>query len=523
MGASIREVLAESLLGSSTPLDWDEVSRHLQTVVNDQKQIDRVADHRERQEFYQDGGHTQMAELIDKTIKDAGNKDLRKEWIDAAGFNNVTRRIITTHSTVYQDPALRSVGGKTNNALYQKAQQSFQQHDRSRQWNKLGNLHRTLLAQVRVRNIGSQSIPVLQPRIDIITPAQIPALISSPKDPTRLEGAIIQLSGYTARAGKEQPHSILWTNREVGYLRKNGSLMAEPVEHGLERMPLVLLKMDDDTDSLWSSFGKALIAAHKAEWFCEICLLKETKSATKQAILAGDLTAAAREQASDSETAITLPDGVSHQMADMSMDLSMFRDTSGHIVDTAASSYGIAPAILRHEGVQSAEARDMMRIPLRELRIEQHSPLREFERELAMVQSMVLKKDMPELAFEIDGWSIDFADPQTPRSGKEQLEEFEHSRRLRLTSTIKNVMRRNPDLDRKQAEAEIEENIADELWFNILQRPFMELSGAMHGAPADSGTVTPTATGDATSDDNSNGRADAVTPTQKGEGATVNG
>lgn len=486
MGASIREVLAESLLGSSTPLDWDEVSRYLNQLVKSDAETERVARHRRRQEFYADGGHSHVNELVEKTIQDKLVKELRKQWTDAAGFNNVTRRIINAMSTVYQDPALRLVGEEDsdNNKLYQRAQQAFRQNERSRQWNRLANLHRTLLVQVRVRNMGSQANPLLQPRIDIITPAQIRALISSPKDPTRLEGAIIELSGSSAR-DSNSPHSVLWTNSEVGYLDKEGNLMATPVEHELDRMPLVLLQLDEDTDSLWSTFGESLISAHTAEWFCDVCLLKETKSATKQSILAGDLTSAARNQASDSEAAVELPDGVSHQVVDMGMDLAMFRDTANHIVDTIASSFGIAPSILRHEGVQSAEARDLMRVPLRELRLEQHSPLREFERELAYVQSMVLAKDMPSLAFEFKDWSVDFADPQTPRSGKEQLEEFEHSRRLRLTSTIKNVMRRNPDLTRDQAETEIEENITDELWFNVLQRPFMELSGVMHGVPGE--------------------------------------
>lgn len=508
--------MAESLLGSSTPLSWDEVSRHLAKVVNDEAETERVARHRRRQEFYTDCGHPHVSELVEKTIQDKLVKELRKQWISAAGYNNVTKRIINAQSTVYQDPAKRTVKGKKNNEVYQDAQRAFRQNERSRQWNRLANLHRTLLVQVRVRNVGSMEDPLLQPRLDIITPAQIRALISSPKDPTRLEGAVIELSGTSVRDRPDQPHSVVWTNAEVGYLNKQGHLIQTPVEHGLARMPLVMLQLDEDTDSHWSSFGESLISAHTADWFCGVCLLKETKSATKQAILAGDLTSMARNQAADTEAPIEMPDGVSHQIADMSMDLSMFRDTSNHIVDTIASSFGIAPSILRHEGVQSAEARDLMRVPLRELRLEQQSPLREFERELAYTQAMVLKQDMPELAFEFEGWSIDFADPQTPRSGKEQLEEFEHARRLRLTSTTKNVMRRNPDLDRAQAEDEIEENIKDELWFQMLQRPFMALTGAMHGVPSEQ--VTPTSTGEQeTSDDSSEGRDDAVPPTQMGE------
>lgn len=509
MGASIREVLAESLLGSSKPLDWDMVSQQLARIIKHKSQAARIADHRERQEFYMDGGHPHIDELIEIVIQDRTVKDLRKEWIGAAGFNNVTRRIINAMSTVYQDPAVREVDGKQQNDKYQLAIKAFRQDERARQWNRLANLHRTLLIGVRVRNIGSQKVPVLQPRLDIITPAQILALITSPRDPSRIEGVVLELSGSISGG----PHSVLWTNHEIGYLDKEGNLLENPKPHGFDRMPFVLLRLDEDTDSMWSTFGRSLVSAHKAEWFCDVCLLKETKSATKQAILAGDLTHVARNQASDTESALEVPDGVSHQIADMSMDLSMFRDTANHIVDTIASSFGIAPSILRHEGVQSAEARDLMRVPLRELRLEQHSPLRDFERELAEVQAMVLRRDMPELEFDTKGWRIDFADPQTPKSGKEQLEEFEHARRLRLTSTVRNVMDRNPDLNRNQAEKLIGQNIEDELWFHIQQRPFFALTGAMHGG----NPATPAAKGDE-GDDGPNGRNE-VTPTQMGEEA----
>lgn len=512
MGASIRNVLAESVLGPGTALDWESVNRHLKEMVNDPAEKARVADHRERQEFYMDVGHASMNELIECVLKQQVTQDLRKEWVHAAGFNNVTRRIINAQSTVYQDPALRTVDPKANNKKYQVAQQVFSMPERSRQWNRLSNLHRTLLVGARVRNVGSQSSPVLQPRLDIVTPAQTRLLITNPKDPTIIEGAVIELGSKAT--GKNAPHSVLWTNAEKGYLNKDGELIATPEEHPFDRMPFSLLRLDDDTNSLWSTFGRSLVAAHKAEWFAEVCLLKETKSATKQPILAGDLANVEHGQVSDSESAIKLPDGVAHSVVDMSMDLSMFRDTGNHIVDTIASSFGIAPSILRHEGVQSAAARDLMRVPLRELRLEQQSPLREFERDLAEVQSMVLAEDMPDLAFDTTGWRIDFADPQTPRSEKEQLEEFEHSRRLRLTSTIKNVMRGNPDLTREQAEQEIQENITDELWFHMMQRPFQALTGAEFGG--DTTTATPAETGDpTTSDDDSNGRA--VPPTLMGE------
>jgi hypothetical protein len=100
-----------------------------------------------------------------------------------------------------------------------------------------------------------------------------------------------------------------------------------------------------------------------SSWLSSIFLLKEQKSATKQPVLQGDGTNIARSQAADSEVPIETADGQSITTVDMSMDLGMFRATSDHIIEHVAQDYGMSAALINQQGVQSAEARELMRVP----------------------------------------------------------------------------------------------------------------------------------------------------------------
>ena len=500
----ICEVLGESLLGSTnTPISWEEFGRYMRdNVVGSPRESERVKRHRRRQEFYQDGGHVHVKNLIQKVIKDKDVVNLREQWVETANFNNIVKRIVNERSTVYQDPASRTVSGDANNKKYQQLQILMRQHEKSRQWNRLSNLHRTVLVQVRVRNIGSQVNPVPQPVFDIITPAECMGLVCSPRDPTKLEAVCLEIGSTVGVDASKTPKYLVWTNKERIYLNSDAYVI-DVEDHNIGRMPIALLCLDESSShGLWPGMaGEDLISAQMALSFVQVCLLKELKSATKVPMLSGDLTSMARTQAADTEMPIEIPEGVIASVQDMGMDLGMFRDTANHIASVCASNYGLSADVMSHQGTQSAEARDLMRVPLRELRLEQHAPLREFERELALIQSLVMKVDAAPLAFEFNDWSIDFADPQTPRGIKQKLEEFEHARRLRLTSTYKHVAANNPDLTKEKAVEQVYQNVEDELHFHILQRPFMAMSGALHGG------APPASTGETTmSDDSSEGR-----------------
>jgi hypothetical protein len=252
-------------------------------------------------------------------------------------------------------------------------------------------------------------------------------------------------------------------------------------------MPWILFSLEPPAGSLLDSMtGEDLVAAHRAVWFENILLLKESKSATKQTVVSGDLASVTRGQALDSETPLEASDGVAVSTVDMSMDLSLFRATAQSIYETAAANYGIPPAVLMHQGVQSAEARELMRAPLKELRKEQIVYFRLFERELAEVQSMVLEADLPEFKFSMDDWRIDFGESQTPMSPLDETTLFEKERSLGLTDTVEVLMRRNPHITAEHATATMLRHIKVETERVRAMKPLVSISGGMSTPQNDS-------------------------------------
>ncbi len=481
----INTVLATMPTGTvEAPLDTSELARYLRDQLDTEPEKKRNESHALRDELFRDGGCKYMESVIDTVYSDDQVKQLRKKWVPFARFNNAIKRIVKELSTVYTEPALRSVDGDENNSRYQEMLKLCLMDTRMVEINRLFNLHRALLVRPRVRvdEAGERSVV-----LDVATPASVRALLH-PNDSTLVVGWLIKTSYRTARKTMATPAWTLWTKHEVALLDDRFNVISGTYkEHGLGVNPWVPITAHPGMAGFWpGEEGQDLVAATVAIWFTNISLLKETKSATKQTIIQGDTTTSARQQVMDTEVPAELNDGTAVNTVDMSMDLAIFTGTSDHALERAANNYGISMAQMTHQGVQSAEARDLMRVPLRELRLEQQTPFRVFEFLLVTALAAVLHVDWPEMAFEVVGWRMDFGEPQTPLSPMERLVIFAKARSEGLDNTIAYLMRLNPDLTAEQAEEIVEENIRVETWRNQKMRPLMKISGAM-GAQTPSG------------------------------------
>lgn len=400
-----------------------------------------------RQRFYCSAGDADMEIFIQSVIKDPVVQKKRIEFIEHAKFNNVLRRIIHELATVYALPATRTVEGDENNARYQELQRRCRMAEVMLRVNRLALLHREVFIQPRVRVLNGKPEPV----IEVLIPDSFDA-IGHPLDKNAEIAVALDVEFKTLNTSR-QPKRIVWTTDSWFFVDAGGvPFVNEPTPHTFGRIPGVLFHIEPPSSGLFdTTTGDDLEAAHRSVWFLAILLLKESKSATKQHILQGDLTGMARAQAADTDVPIELPEGATATTVDNSMDLGAYLATMRGVFETAAANFGLPPSVLSHSDVQSAEARELQRVPLREIRLQQQIPFRDLERELAEVMSVVFK-DIPDLAFTTDGWKIDFADPQTPLGTKDALEVFKQERELGLTSTKAEVMRRNPDLTPEQAE-----------------------------------------------------------------------
>lgn len=462
-------------------LSWDQISAYLREQYDTDREKQREARHRLRDELYMDGGIAAMEVLIDLVFTDPTVREMRKRWVRHARFNNAIKRIVNELSSVYSEPAIREVGAESENKRYQELQDRCQQHEQFIRLNRMLNLHRALLVGFRVRELASGE---REPVIDMATPSIVRAVIH-PNDSTQVIGWLIRVAHRNIHTNDADriPSWVLWTDHEKARLNESLHIIGTPEPHGFERCPWVAVTRGPSIPGFWpGDEGEDLVAAQIAIWFANICMLKETKSATNQTILSGDLTSMARHQAMDTETPIEAPEGVGVSTVDMSMDVSTFGATADHILEHAANNYGMSLSLIKHQSATSADSRELMRVPLRELRREQQVPLRSFEKRFVEVQRMVLEKDLPELAFSTEGWSIDFGESQTPLSERESADLYEKQKALGLTNPVDFILEKNPDLSERAAKALLKRNVDLSLELEEMRRPLYALNGAL-GAP----------------------------------------
>jgi hypothetical protein len=267
------------------------------------------------------------------------------------------------------------------------------------------------------------------------------------------------------------------------HLRENLSVIGDSYQtHPLGLVPWVPVTLEPPCAGFWpGNDGEDLVAAHVSIWFANVLQLKETKSATKQAIVTGDGANTARGQSGDTEVPAELSDGQKLTTVDMSMDTSMFRDTADHVLEHAAQNYGMPAQVINHAGVASGEARELLRLPLKERRKHQQVPLRRFEKRFVVVTAAVLKADAPDLAFDPAGFFVEFSEPDIQLSPADEMNLFEARRAAGLDNTVAFIQRLHPGMTEEQAEDELEKNIAAELARTTLMRPAAAINGAATG------------------------------------------
>lgn len=514
---SILKTLAVLPSGTQGPdLDAAELSQYLNEHYKTSVEEDRNAHHRLRDELYRDGGIAHMNSVIDRLFKDTTVRDLRKAVVPLARFNNVIKRIVNEMSTVYSEPARRVVGETTeteaaqlaqvdavmndgadpasiqietpNNDAYQAVLEAVCMDERMVEVGRLLNLHRALLVGFRVRMKPNGE---REPTIDIATPANVRA-ITHPNDESLVIGWLIKTCHKTARDSQEVPVWMLWTDHESIALRDDLSVIPGSwQEHGLGVCPWVPVTLGPPSSGFWpGSEGADLVAGQETIWLEGVLLIKESKSATKQTIIQGDGTNMARGQTLDTEAPAELADGQSATTVDMSMDLDLFKGAASHVLDSLALNYGLLPAVARGQQAESAEARELQRLPLKEIRRRQQVPLRRFEFRFACVMSAVLAVDLPAMNFVVEDWRIEFAESETPLDPIAEQDLFEKRRAAGLDNTVDMIIRKRPGLDEDGAWEIVDHNITVETKRNAKMRPLMQISGSMGASTPDGNAPT---------------------------------
>lgn len=486
MTASIFTTLGMLPTGEpGVPLSIEEFTAYLQRTVRTDAEKARNARHALRDDLYRDGGDDHMLAVIADVFENRQVKEKRQRMIPHAKFSNCLKRIVGELSTVYAEPAIRKVGGdEANQARYAALVKAMGLDEQLGVVNEMLNLHRALIVGPRIRTNADGSREMT---LDIATPSTVRALVL-PHDKTCVVGWLIRVDMPLVRnPWGARPGWVLWTDHETMYLTDEFvPIEGSHVEHGIGMSRWVPINYSAVAiPGFWPGReGEDLVSARVTEWLADILMIKETKSNTKQPIISGDTTTMARAQAADSETPIEAPEGVSVSTVDMGTDPDMFIRASDHILERAGNNYGLSMAALKHQGVQSAEARELMLAPVRERRGKQEKIFRRFEERLAVVMAAVARQYAPELAFDPEGWRIDFGEIRVALSKKDRLDIYDRERKAGFTNPVAFMMEENPDLTAEQALDELVANVEVVTMHTELMRPLMAISGALGGNAA---------------------------------------
>jgi hypothetical protein len=389
-------------------------------------------------------------------------------------------------STVYSEPAVRTVSDPASQERMLELHKLLRLDEQMPHGNRLVNLHRVLLAFVWVKMAPNGD---RTPQLDWYTPANF-RVVLHPNDGKSVVGWILRLDLRPRMRSTNTPAWVLWTDHEKVFLRSDFSPIGDSyVEHELGVCPCIPITLGPPCPGFWpGEEGEDMVAAHTAIWMSNVLMLKETKSATKVNVVAGDTHGATQNQPMDTDTQVNVPEGTSWTSVDTSMDLALFRDTADHVLGSAGNNYGMPPAVMSHQGTQSAEARELLRIPIREMRNQQRIPFRMFERELAVALAAVMRVDLPQHAFDPDGFAVRFGEGATPLTTKEALDIFQTENRLGLNNLVEYTMERNRDLTWEQAVDRIATNIAVNYQIQLMLRPTMAINGALGQVQANAQT-----------------------------------
>lgn len=491
---SLLDLLGEMPGRQGAAVDWQTAAKwlnesYLTATCEATKQVESAS---RTASLYRGAGKEHVVKLIDEQFADPHNRTQYGKWVEQAGSNNVTHRIANELATLYRRPATRTVGGdETNQTNYQTVQRLMRMDE------VMLDMHRLTIAH-RANLIGPRVPPWSKlPRLEIVERHQFRP-VAHPLEPTRLIAVILDqaLSYPNVMPSDELPRWLVWSDTEWFWMSARGNIIGEPKENRYGRIPYVLAALNPPPGLLVDSTSfQDVINAHIAVWFQQCLLLKESMAATKAPVLSGDTARAARGQVLDSSSVIELPEGVALTSHDTTMDMSVFRENADHTLERAAANHGIPPAILHHAGATSGYEIELRHVGIRERRIEQEPTFREIERELAELMAVVVAADAPALKFTTEGWSLNYGEIQMPRSPKEELEIFEHGRKLGLTDTVSEEMRRDPDCSEEQAWDRILARIENETRRVEAMRELMSLSGAagseQSGEPTDDGKGPP--------------------------------
>jgi hypothetical protein len=469
----LAETLGTLPSGKVVELGQDALFRYLRdNYIKNSEEAARIAIAKQRLDFYHDRAESVFEKDLESLFKNSRVLQWRKDLLPFSQYQNITKRIVDERSAVYSEKATRTISGA--NEGYQDFQRVLRMDRRMRRLNQRVNLLNDVLLLFRIRD---DKVAVL----DIVTPDRFWA-IAHPNDPTWFVGAIIEQIPR-GKPHETEPHYRVIAETDTFRLDKVGRIIPETYEeHGLGRLPLILVHSDERDDGLLDGYtGRDLTSAHRAIVLLNVLMMKAQKSGTRMAVATGDTSGMARDQPMDEEGVAEAPEGVALSSLDLRADPANYIEAARSVIKQIASNYSIPESVfdLSYQATSGFEIK-LKRSALAEVRRDQILDYRNVEQELAGLQSLVLTKGNHEAAFNADGWKIDFGDTEPPEEPIARLTYWEKLQKMGLANMYEMFMWMNPEATEKDAMATVDANL--DLWLEKV-RLFQQESASYVAPP----------------------------------------
>lgn len=463
---SLLETLGTLPSGQVHKLSMDQATGFLREKYRTRTEDERKAESVKRLDLFRDRGRRHFEATIDRIFKNARVRAWRKDFVQLAEFQNITKRVVREVSSVYSEPATRTVSRA--NSRYQDLQHSVRYDRKMRQVNRYGNLINHCLVWPTVVD----DRPVMR----TVTTDRF-AAVAHPNDKTQPVAYVLDQFPNGLDVTSQSPHYLVMSEFEFFKLDKDWRFVEGSLEeHELGTMPALLWSREEPDDCILDrDSGKDLTSAHEAVALLNTMMLKHQKGGTQLPYATGDVSAMANEQPMDEEHLMQVPEGVALSTLDLGADPESYIKAVRAVIKQIAANYGIPESVfdLSYQATSGVEI-ELKRAGLREIRRDQMLDFRPFEKDLTELWSTVLKKAGHELAFETVGWSIDFGEMDVPQDPMLKLDYWSKLEDMGLANRVEMYMDMNPEATEAEAKAAVARNIE----MRIAQMVLFQKSGA---------------------------------------------
>lgn len=424
-----------------------------------------------RLRLYRDRAAQDVVAIIHAVYESKEYQKTLERYVPVALEQNVTRRIIDEIASLYDRPALRMLVDQAELERFRKEEKRLRLHE------VMQEAHRLLTLCNEVLIWQFSGVDGLT-RLRIVTPDAFDA-IPHPQDPLEpaafmIDRAPPMMPDLDLRA--RLPHYELWDDKYVYLINKHGSLVdkngmptSEPIEHGLGRIPAVLLHRREPTTCLIDdSHGADIESCHLGVALLNVMIMRLSKSqGERQPVLTGPLAHLAVGQVMNGERPLMLPPEVTASMLEMKTDPEHYLAVKKDKISSCGNTYGMS-----YEQFSMSEGADLASGKVYEMRRQKLAEIREESRRRAVVNEGLVVDLM---GFDTDGLRLDYQETAMPLDPAEEISLLKDKEAMGLDSRIAYLQRKDSDLSREDAVEKVQANLRDwaagVMWSRALNAP----------------------------------------------------